>query len=417
MYHSPRAARRRKLEKPTELPLPLNDSRERRPSLEHPALDAPRITYLHEPRSLIRVEYRTPGAPERSQRRSDPRAASSAGSPPHVLAAVGFGKQDLSHGAPLVVDVRLTPLQENAPTELWLASGPVQVGRVGHVRYAHDEHLLFAVVELDEREYGGIRGATEAAYAAIRDFQAQTPFPHLLRMWNYLDAINEGDGDQERYRQFCVGRALGLGLAAGSGQAGSGSGRDACTEPGQGFGSGVEHGGGSGKGNYPAATAIGRQHTTHQLLVYWLAGRLPGRAVENPRQVSAYRYPRAHGPVSPNFSRATVAPDGTILISGTASIVGHVSRHHDQPMEQLEETLRNLAALGEQAARPQAPDASRDLLKVYVRDPAHASAIAARVRQAYPSAEAVLLAADVCRRELLVEIECLRRVGESGVRI
>jgi chorismate lyase/3-hydroxybenzoate synthase len=33
-------------------------------------------------------------------------------------------------------------------------------------------------------------------------------------MWNYLDAINENDGDEERYRQFCLGRARGLGAVA-----------------------------------------------------------------------------------------------------------------------------------------------------------------------------------------------------------
>ena len=132
-------------------------------------------------------------------------------------------------------------------------------------------------------------------------------------MWNYLDAINEGDGDAERYRQFCVGRARGLGRPNGK--------------------------------RLPAATAIGRQQPTHQLQVFWVAARVGGTPIENPRQVSAYHYPRAHGPVSPSFSRAMVAPDDTVLVSGTASIVGHVSQHHGDAQAQLAETLRNLAAV------------------------------------------------------------------------
>ena len=32
----------------------------------------------------------------------------------------------------------------------------------------------------------------------------------MLRLWNYLDAINLGDGDDERYRRFCDGRARGM---------------------------------------------------------------------------------------------------------------------------------------------------------------------------------------------------------------
>src|SRR5690606_15717406 len=110
---------------------------------------------------------------------------------------------------PLIVDVPLASLQTSTPAELWLASGPVRSGHDGIVRYAHDDHFLFAAIELDERLHGGIRAASTLAYAAIRRFQARSPFPHLQRMWNYFDAINEGAGDMERYRQFCVGRVHG----------------------------------------------------------------------------------------------------------------------------------------------------------------------------------------------------------------
>jgi len=50
-----------------------------------------------------------------------------------------------------------------------------------------------------------------AAYAALVDFVGRSDTPQLLRIWNYLDAITLGDGDAERYRQFCIGRARGLG--------------------------------------------------------------------------------------------------------------------------------------------------------------------------------------------------------------
>ena len=282
-----------------------------------------------------------------------------------VLAAVRFDAAAAVAAETLTVDVRLARLRGPA-VELWLADGPVHRGRSGSVRYANDDHLLFAVVETDEREQGGIAAAAELAYSEIRRFQSESGFQHLLRMWNYFDAINSGDGDEERYRQFVVGRARGLDGAA--------------HEP------------------YPAATAIGRQQTTHRLQVYWLAAREPGRPIENPRQVSAYRYPREHGPVSPGFARATLAADGTLLISGTASIVGHESRHPGNAREQLEEIARNLAAL---------PLREQRLLKVYVRDPALADSIAARVRELYPGGEAMVLAGDICRKELDVEIETL----------
>jgi chorismate lyase/3-hydroxybenzoate synthase len=278
---------------------------------------------------------------------------------------------------PLTIDVQLEPLHGPA-AELWFANGPVHSGQSGIVRYAHDDHYLLAVVDEDERSHGGIGAAAEAVYSAMRRFQQRSRFSQLLRMWNYLDAINEGAGDRERYRQFCVGRAQGMGEVA--------------------------------SGHYPAATAIGRQHRTHQLQVYWLAGRAAGTAVENPRQLSAYNYPREHGPVSPSFSRAVVAPDHTVLISGTASIVGHVSQHPGHPLAQLEETLRNLGALTSHARQPGA--ASRqDLLKVYLRDPALLEPVRARLQQTHPDCEVVFLAGDICRQELLLEIECIRGSG------
>src|SRR3546814_12468443 len=61
----------------------------------------------------------------------------------------------------------------------------------------------------------------------------------------------------------------------------------------------------------PAATAIGRCDDARVVQVYWLAARTPGMPVENPRQVSAYRYPRQYGPQQPSFARAMLPPPGS----------------------------------------------------------------------------------------------------------
>lgn len=292
----------------------------------------------------------------------------------HVLAHVRFGRGTEALDGVLDIHVQLDALQGSPVSELWIADGAVQQGRTGMVRHASDSQRLFGVVELDEHAHGGIEAATALAYSIIADFQRGSAFPHLLRMWNYLDAINEGEGDAERYRRFCVGRSRGLASLNASG--------------------------------FPAATAIGHQHATGRVQVFWLAAKTPGTALENPRQVSAYHYPRVHGPVSPTFARATVAGDGTLLISGTASIVGHASMHDDDVAAQLDETVRNLTALRSRV--PQAPQ-GRTLLKVYVRHPADAAAIERRLHDALPAELAattvVYLAADICRRELLLEIE------------
>jgi chorismate lyase/3-hydroxybenzoate synthase len=316
-----------------------------------------------------RLEYRGPGDPM----------------PENVLAMVRFGvARKPSADDVLTIDVGLEPLVSPAPDAFWCSAGSVTRGRAGSVRYAHDDEFLFGVIEESEADHADIRATTTALYAAIDAFQRDSAFPYLVRMWNFIDAVNDGNGDQERYRQFCVGRAEGFGESFGV--------------------------------DYPAATAIGRQSPSGNLQVFWIAAKTPGTAVENPRQLSAYRYPRTHGPVSPSFSRATISPDGTLLISGTASIVGHVSQHLGDVPGQLAETLRNLDSLIAHARQYRASISAQAemLLTVYVRDPAHADLIAARIRSDFPNDRVIFVAADICRRELLLEIECILQAAQPA---
>lgn len=306
-----------------------------------------------------------------------------------TLAVFGFGALAPSSAAiddPRYLHVPLSPLREAAaPYEVWRSAGPVATGREGAIRYSHDGALMFGVLEWEEPD-GGILHASAHAYAALVAFWRDGDYPHLLRIWNYFDAITEGEGDGERYRQFCVGRVQGLG--------------DVDTR------------------TLPAATAIGSRDGRRVLQVYWLAAREPGLPLENPRQVSAYRYPREYGPQSPTFARALLPPSPRVplLLSGTASIVGHASQHADSLRAQLDETLTNLdSLLG--AARERAPTLSPHLdgtsrLKVYVRDAADADAVAAQLEARLGTRVPwLMLHADVCRRELLVEIEGMHGVG------
>ena len=306
-----------------------------------------------------------------------------------TLAVFGFGALAPSSAAiddPRYLHVPLSPLREAAAQyEVWRSAGPVATGREGAIRYSHDGALMFGVLEWEEPD-GGILHASAHAYAAMMAFWRDSGYPHLLRIWNYFDAITLGEGDSERYRQFCVGRVQGLG--------------DVDTR------------------TLPAATAIGSRDGRRVLQVYWLAAREPGLPLENPRQVSAYRYPREYGPQSPTFARALLPPSPRVplLLSGTASIVGHASQHADSLRAQLDETLTNLdSLLG--AARERAPTLSPHLdgtsrLKVYVRDAADADAVAAQLEARLGTRVPwLMLHADVCRRELLVEIEGMHGVG------
>jgi len=299
---------------------------------------------------------------------------------PRTLAVFGFSADAAPCDDPRWLCV---PLAEQGPAqiEVWQGAGVVQQGVRDGVRWSANDTLLFGAIEIDEVE-GDIESAAADAYARMSGFLASCGFPHLLRTWNYLDAVTEGEGDQERYRRFCVGRVRGL--------------RELD------------------EAALPAATCIGRFDGVRRLQVYWLAAREPGLPLENPRQVSAFRYPRQYGPQSPSFSRALLPPPATglpLLQSGTAAIVGHVSQHTGALLEQLDETLTNLQSLVD-AARERRPDlpaqlGAASLLKVYVRRAEDMPAIAARMAELPGAPAFVVLHAEVCRAELLVEIEGL----------
>ena len=295
-----------------------------------------------------------------------------------TLAVLGFGDAAPAGDDPRLLRIPLQP-HGHAPLEVWRTGRPVAHGRDGALRWAEDGALQFGVLELDEGD-AGLEAISAQAYARMTACVRDRGYPHLLRIWNYLDAITLGDGDAERYRRFCLGRAAGLGAFDTA--------------------------------SLPAATAIGRIDGRRTLQLYWLAARVPGTPLENPRQVSAYRYPRQYGPQPPSFARAMLPPSPAmpLLLSGTASVVGHESRHPDSLVAQVGETFANFDALiaTARARRPDLPArfGPQSRLKVYVRDaaalPDVAALLDARLGAEVPR---VLLHAAVCRRELQVEID------------
>jgi chorismate lyase/3-hydroxybenzoate synthase len=166
----------------------------------------------------------------------------------------------------------------------------------------------------------------------------------------------------------------------------------------------------------PAASALGSPAGS-PLSIYFLAARQPPKMIENPRQMSAYHYPPKFGRHSPIFSRACVlseSPGINLFVSGTSSIVGSETVHPGDVAAQTRETMANISALLEEANRVVGSARYRvDGLKfkVYVRQPSDLGAIETALASSLPSSTAIVyLQADVCREDLLVEIEA---TGES----
>jgi chorismate lyase/3-hydroxybenzoate synthase len=303
------------------------------------------------------------------------------------LAMIGFAEDaEVLSEEMLCFQVGIPSLDGQQHWEVWLSQKSVEYGHWQHIQYSQNDDVLFGHVLLNEQDYSNVQDASEVAYRQLFELLKQKDYPYLFRIWNYFPAINEEQDELERYRLFCLGRQTALDI----------------------------------HGNFeyspPAATAIGTANAGLQ--IYFLAAKAPGMQLENPRQVSAFLYPKEYGPVSPAFSRATVKEwavgdklEKHIFVSGTASIVGHETRHHGDVLKQLKETLTNIDALvahgDDTLSLPVRQVGQLSMLKVYLRyldDLEKVKAFLADYFQA-SQPDTLFLQGDVCRADLLIEIE------------
>jgi chorismate lyase / 3-hydroxybenzoate synthase len=318
----------------------------------------------------------------------------SAATPPndasHVLGCLGLGLATLPPDQPGLA-LALSRLA-SAPSsfDALTIDVPVRTGQHGRVLWRAGGGWIFGWLTIDGSDDTPLDVLAHGLYGEVFAALEAAQCPQLLRAWNYLPHINADSRSLERYRRFNVGRQQAFIDAGRSAFAGA-----------------------------PAACALG-SHPNGPLALAFLGGRSAPTPVENPRQVSAYHYPTEHGPRSPTFSRAVLFDAGAgatmLAISGTASIVGHETLHPGDVVEQTNETLRNLHAL---LAAADASDASTGLpswsldalhLTAYVRRAEDAAAVYATLEKTLDPAGPALrglamLQADVCRSDLLVEIE------------
>lgn len=273
--------------------------------------------------------------------------------------------------------------------ERWAGLGSLQQDTIGDIHFQYDDDVLFGVIQLSESAYQAngnktpLQQVAESAYHQIFSLIDQLQYPHIFRFWNYITDINMDSYQLERYRQFNMGRHD----AFLSHQ------RDVV-------------------GNVPAACALGfNQVEQATLSIAFLAGRSKPIPIENPRQISAYQYPKEYGPVSPTFSRASLVKlkhGELFLISGTASIVGHATQHILDAVTQAREAMANIEAIVDQANSFASVKFTLAALhyRVYVRYPDHLTEIHDELVHYIGQIPKVdYFRADICRQDLLLEIE------------
>lgn len=310
----------------------------------------------------------------------------------HILGAIGVDVANPAVGYPtLSVDMDvlaadasvsgITQLRTNLPVtqlDVPFDSGTFIVAQTS-------EHV-FGVLALDAQL--DIQTASYRAYQALLACCKDLGKPHLLRLWNYMPHINALENGEERYRLFNTGRRAALLEAHYLANY-------------------------LAKDGAPAACALGSHRGSFKIA--FLAATQPCVGIENPRQISAYNYPKDYGVNPPIFSRAGWFRQGggkdmlkdILFVSGTASIVGHQTLHIGDILLQTEETIANIQAVLQEANRLAGSDLWRlNHLhgQVYVRNPADIATIQAILKQ-HALLNFTYVHADVCRAELLVEIE------------
>ena len=299
-----------------------------------------------------------------------------------TLAVIGFGDQTSRGEDDRQFFLGMPELSKNSNIEVWRTRDPVKTVETDGVVLSYSTNYLFGSMILDDQMTADFTFIAEEAYTRLVNIIRATGFQHLLRMWNYFSGINDDSHGLERYQQFCLGRHNALEKMQ------------------------------MDESLLPAASALG----THApgLAIYFIAARETGMQIENPRQQSAFQYPEQYSPRSPSFSRAMAKQCGNkicLYISGTASITGHETRHAGDIEKQLDETLSNIEILLTTGREEQQLKLNTindlTLLKVYLRRVEDEDIVKSVLRERFAALPFVILHADICRENLLIEIEAV----------
>jgi enamine deaminase RidA (YjgF/YER057c/UK114 family) len=246
---------------------------------------------------------------------------------------------------------------------------------------------------------GNIHSKTLDALAQMRAglVQAGGSFEQVVRTWFYLGGITEPEGPRQRYQELNRARTDFYHDIPF---------RCSLLDP------------SAPRGVYPASTGIGMAGPGLVLGCLAVETRrddvflLP---LENPQQTPAYAYHPKYSPQSPKFSRAVALVLGdyvTTWISGTASIVNSETWHVGDVERQTEQTITNIERLiapenfamhGVAGAGASLHDLAK--VRVYLKRPEDLAKCRAVCQRRFGPVPVIFAVADICRPDLLVEIE------------
>ena len=243
----------------------------------------------------------------------------------------------------------------------------------------------------------GIQQQSAEVFHMMGEVMRREGFPVncIIRQWNYIEQITRFDGPDQHYQMFNNARADFYGKTDWS-------------------------------NGYPAATGIGTQWGGIMIDVDALLckdGSVRVLGVDNPLQIAAHAYSQnvllgekdAALPqkTTPKFERAKAVwkeDHGFVYVSGTAAIRGEQSLEGVGIEQQTLTTLENIEYLVSRdnlnrSGIPATENATLITFRVYVKRWEDMEKAKQVVTERYPDLPAIYTLTDVCRSELLIEIE------------
>jgi enamine deaminase RidA (YjgF/YER057c/UK114 family) len=232
---------------------------------------------------------------------------------------------------------------------------------------------------------------SENAFLQLKEIFRNGGFPvnSIVRQWNYIENILGFDDNKQRYQEFNDVRSDFYG--------------ESFREKG-----------------YPAATGIGMKQGG--IIIEFIAiqsDKLISLPIDNPEQIAAHSYSKnvlvgeeCILKTTPKFERARFLElfgKKVIFISGTASIRGENTIGIGDPALQTEVTIDNIKQL--YSDKVLSKISNGDLVaryghaRIYVKDRKDFAAIKKTFRMHFGNLPVVYIVADICRPDLLVEIE------------
>lgn len=234
------------------------------------------------------------------------------------------------------------------------------------------------------------RDQASTCFSAIDNILSDNSFSmrDIIRQWNYIQDIVRFDENNQNYQVFNDVRSTYYGNA-------------------------FTHSG------YPAATGIGMNEGG--VIIEFIAMQSDEAitfAVDNPEQIAAHRYSEdvlvgnTCNKATPKFERARFLKcfdQQMMFISGTAAIKGEQTIGPSNPLEQTEVTISNIKKLySEQVLiknHLQFESVSFNHCRVYLKNETDFNIVEKICRNEFGDIPMVFIQANICRDNLLVEIE------------